>query len=84
MGIWAPAHCGLGEIDELLVPPDKASKLLTVCLLVNSSCLSLPRESGLVKSSIHINLVDMLGCFIFYEAYFECHDIIMLGKSPMK
>ena len=66
------------------MPPDKASKLLTICLLVNSLCLSLPRKSGLVKSSIHINLVDLLGCFIFYEAYFECHGIIMLGKSPMK
>ena len=27
--IWAPAHWGLGEIDGLLVPPGKASKLLT-------------------------------------------------------
>ena len=29
VGIWAPAHWGLGEIDGLLVPPGKASKLLT-------------------------------------------------------
>ena len=27
--IWAPAHWGLGEIDGLLVPPGKASNLLT-------------------------------------------------------
>ena len=29
MGIWAPAHWGLGEIDGLLVPPGKAFNLLT-------------------------------------------------------
>ena len=29
VGIWAPAHWGLGEIDGLLVPPGKASNLLT-------------------------------------------------------
>ena len=47
-------------------------------LLVNHSCLSLPRKCGLVKPSIHI-----LGGYI-YEAHFECHDILMLGKSPIK
>ena len=25
----------------------------------------------------------MLGCYI-YEAHFECHDILTLGKSPIK
>ena len=29
VGIWAPAHWGLGEIDGLLVSPGKGSKLLT-------------------------------------------------------
>ena len=29
MGIWAPAHWGLGKIDRLLVPQGKASNLLT-------------------------------------------------------
>ena len=29
VGIWAPANWGLGEIDGLLMPPSKASKLLT-------------------------------------------------------
>ena len=29
VGIWAPANWGLGEIDGLLVPPGKASYLLT-------------------------------------------------------
>ena len=29
VGMWAPAHSDLGEIDVLLVPPDKACNLLT-------------------------------------------------------
>ena len=29
VGLWAPAHWGPGEIDGLLVPPGKASNLLT-------------------------------------------------------
>ena len=29
VGMWAPAHWGLGEIDGLLVLPGKASNLLT-------------------------------------------------------
>ena len=29
VGIWAPAHWSLGEIDGLLVPPGKTSNLLT-------------------------------------------------------
>ena len=31
VGIWAPAHWGLGEIDWLLVPSGKASNLLSDC-----------------------------------------------------
>ena len=33
VGIWVPAHRGLGEIDGLLVPPSKASNLLTYHLI---------------------------------------------------
>ena len=29
MGIWAPAHWGLGEIDGLNEAPGKASNLMT-------------------------------------------------------
>ena len=36
------------------------------------------QESGLVKQTLHIN-----GGYI-YEAHFECHAILMLGKSPIK
>ena len=40
------------------------------------------QENGLVKPSIHISTVCLSG-YIF-EAYFECHDILMFGKSPIK
>ena len=33
MGIWALAHWGVGEIYWLLVPPGKASNLLTAHLI---------------------------------------------------
>ena len=44
VGIWAPAHWGLGEIDGLLVPPDKASKLLTDQLITGKSLKSEPAQ----------------------------------------
>ena len=64
----------------VLVSPGKASKLLTDHLITG---LSLPRKSGLVKPSIHNALLAKLGGYI-YEAHFACHDIVMLGKSPIK
>ena len=60
VGIWGPAHWGLGEIDVLLVPPGKASNLQTDHL-TTGSCLSLPRKSGLVNPSIHISLTGLAG-----------------------
>ena len=79
MGIWVPAHWGLGEIDGLLVPPGKAFKLLTDNLITG---LSLPRKCVLVKPSTHISLIGLLGRLytIVYEAHFQCHNILMLGK----
>ena len=50
--------------------------------LVNSSSLGLPRKSGFVKPSMHINRNGLLG-WVDYEAHFECHDI-KLCKSPIK
>ena len=56
-----PARWDLGEIDGLLVPPGKASKLLTDHLISGyRSSLSPPRKSGLVKPSIHISLLGIL------------------------
>ena len=48
MGIWAPAHWGLGEIDGLLVPPDKASKLLTDRLITGD-----PAQEKWFSQTIH-------------------------------
>ena len=46
---------------------------------VNRSSLSLPRKSGLVNS-----LIGLLG-WLYYEAHFDCHYILMLGNlSPIK
>ena len=64
------------------MPPGKDSTLLT---LVHRSCVSLPRKSGSIQT-IHSYLsliLAQLGGYI-YEAHFECHYIIMLGKSPTK
>ena len=57
-----PAHWGLGEIDGLLVPVGKASKLLTEHLITGKALKSeLVQEKWLVKSSIHINRIGLLG-----------------------
>ena len=53
-------------------------------LLVNRSRLSLPRKSGLVKPSIHINHICLGGYIHVHGAHFECHDILVLGKIPIK
>ena len=37
LSCFCPAHWGLGEIDGLLVPPDKASNLLTDHLITGSA-----------------------------------------------
>ena len=44
----------------------------------------LPRKCGLVKPFIDISFISLAGWLYLYEAHFECHDILMLGKSPMK
>ena len=44
MGIWAPAHWGLGEMDGLLVPPGKAAKLLTGHLITGQPLKSEPAQ----------------------------------------
>ena len=44
MGMWALAHQGLGEIDRLLVPPGKVSKLLTDHLITGKPLKSDPAQ----------------------------------------
>ena len=44
MGIWTPVHWGLGVIDGLLVPPGKASKLLTDRLITGKPLKSEPAQ----------------------------------------
>ena len=56
MGIWTPAHWGLGEIDGLFVPPCKASKLLTDHLFIG-----LPLRSELAQEKWYVSLIGLLG-----------------------
>ena len=57
-----PAHRSLGEIDGLLVPPGKASKLMTDNLITGYPLKSEPaQENGLVFAPIHISGIGLLG-----------------------
>ena len=53
VGIWPPAHWGLGEIDGLLVPPGKASKLLTDHLITVKRLKSEPAQEKWFSQTIH-------------------------------
>ena len=65
MGIWAPAHLGLGEIDGLLVPPGKASNLLADHLITGLPLVSEPAQEMRFSQTIHtderISLVGLFG-----------------------
>ena len=52
MGIWVPAHWGLGEIDGLLVPPGKASNLLTEHLITVKPLKSEPAQEKWISQTI--------------------------------
>ena len=56
VGIWAPAHWGLGEIDVLLVPSGKASKLLTDHLITGKLLKSEPAQKTWFSQTIHTYL----------------------------
>ena len=65
--------------DGLLVPPGKASKLLTDHLITCKPLKSEPVQEKWVSQTIH---TYKLYWFTWVEI-FECHDdILMLGKSP--
>ena len=84
--VWALAYWGLGEIDELLVPRGKASKLLTDHLITGKPHKSEPAQEKWFSQTIHTYKPYWLDwvVIIFYEAHLECHDILTLGKSPIK
>ena len=72
MIIWVPAHLGLGEIYGLLVPPGKASKLLTDHLITGYPLKFEPARKKWLSQTI------CLGGYIS-EAHFECWK-----KGPIK
>ena len=51
--IFAPAHWSLGEIDGLLVPPGKASKLLTDHLITGLLLQFEPAQEKWFSQTIH-------------------------------
>ena len=71
VGIWAPAYWGLGEIDGLLVPPGKASKLLADHLITGKPLKSEPAQGKWSSQAIykHIFLSVCLGVYIYRFAW---------------
>ena len=53
VGIWVPPIGGLGEIDGLLVPPGKASKLLTDHLNTGKPLKSEPTQEKWFSQTVH-------------------------------
>ena len=74
-----PCPLGPKEIDGLLVPSGRAY------MLVNSFGLSLPRKSG-SSQTIHAYKPLWLTWVAIFEALIGviCHDILILGKNPIK
>ena len=65
MGIWAPAHWGLGKIDGLLEPQGKASNLLTDQLITGLPLMSEPVQEMRYSQTIHtISLIGLDGCML--------------------
>ena len=79
-----PRPLGPKEIDGLLVSPGKASLLLTDHLITGYLLRSeLAQEKWFqVKPSIPISLFGLVGWI--FQALVGCHDILILGKSPIK
>ena len=75
---YAPPPLVPKEIDGLLVPPGKASLLLT-----DRSGLSLPRKSGSCQT-IYTYMACWFGWVIIFEALFGCHGSLTSGKSSIK
>ena len=83
--ITTTAHWGLGEIDGLLVPPGKASKLLTSHLIIGKLLKFEPAQEKWFSQTIHTcTYKPYWFTWVVYEAHFDCHDIQILGKSPIK
>ena len=83
MGIWTPAHWGLGKTDGLLVPPRKASKLLTNHLITGKPLKFMPAQEKWFRQTIH-TYKPYWFAWVNCKADFECHDILLMGKSPIE
>ena len=83
MGIWAPP-IGTLKIHGLLVPPGKASFLLTYLsdLKVNRSGLSLPKKGGSCQTN-HTYKHCSLSWVVIFEALFGCHSVLIWDKRKV-
>ena len=61
----------------LRLPPDKATTVMTDHLLTGLSCLG-----KVVQVESYIHKPEWLSWVVISEAYFGCHDILILGKVP--
>ena len=79
-----PRPLGPKEIDGLFVSPGKASSLLTDHLITGYPLRSeLAQEKWFqVEASIPISLFGLVEWI--FQALVGCHDILILGKSPIK
>ena len=73
-----PRPLELKVIDGLLVPPGKASTLLTDCLITG---VSLPRKRDTSKT-IPTYKPYWRSWVVIFEELFGCHDILVLVKVP--
>ena len=71
------------EIDGLLVHPGKGYTLLTDHLITGYPLRSEPAQEEWFVKFIGIRLL-WLSWKVIFEALVGCHDILILGKSPIK
>ena len=82
---YGPHQLGPRSNNGLIVPPGKASNLLNDHLITGLPLMSgSAQEKWFSQKHPYIQaLLALLGGYI-YEAYFECHVILILGKCLIK
>ena len=85
MGIWAPAHWGLGEINGLLDTPGKASNLLTDHLITGQLLKSEPAQEKWFSQTTHTYKSYWLS-WVANDcvSVFYCHKISKLKRKKYK
>ena len=80
-----PAYWGLKKLMGCFC---LQAKLLTGHLITGSPPRSEPALERFfqVKPSIRVHIISLFGLiwWLYLKHFFGCHDILMLGKSPIK